>query len=222
MCERTGEFIMSFQSVCKRYCLFLTGVILCATGIAFITRAGLGTSPVSGLPFVLSLLTPVSMGFFTFLFNMIFLICEALLRKRFSVEQALQIPITFFFSFCIDKAMAIIPTRFGGPWGDSFVYLVIGCIIMSLGISFEVIADVIMLPAEAFVRALAKKTGFIFGNVKVGFDSTLTILAMILALICFHKLNGVREGTLINALVVGQLVKQWRRCIEKPLSNAIA
>ena len=196
---------MSFQSVCKRYCLFLTGVILCATGIAFITRAGLGTSPVSGLPFVLSLVTPVSMGFFTFLFNMI-----------------LQIPITFFFSFCIDKAMAIIPTRFGGPWGDSFVYLVIGCIIMSLGISFEVIADVIMLPAEAFVRALAKKTGFIFGNVKVGFDSTLTILAMILALICFHKLNGVREGTLINALVVGQLVKQWRRCIEKPLSNAIA
>ena len=187
MRERTGEFIMSFQSVCKRYCLFLTGVILCATGIAFITRAGLGTSPVSGLPFVLSLVTPVSMGFFTFLFNMIFLICEALLRKRFSVEQALQIPITFFFSFCIDKAMAIIPTRFGGPWGDSFVYLVIGCIIMSLGISFEVIADVIMLPAEAFVRALAKKTGFIFGNVKVGFDSTLTILAMILALIWFHK-----------------------------------
>ena len=203
---------MSFQSVCKRYGLFLAGVILCATGIAFITRAGLGTSPVSGLPFVLSLVTPVSMGFFTFLFNMIFLICEA----------TLQIPITFFFSFCIDKAMAIIPTRFGGPWGDSFVYLVIGCIIMSLGISFEVIADVIMLPAEAFVRAFAKKTGFIFGNVKVGFDSTLTILAMILALICFHKLNGVREGTLINALVVGQMVKQWRRYIEKPLSNAIA
>ena len=213
---------MSFQSVCKRYGLFLAGVILCATGIAFITRAGLGTSPVSGLPFVLSLVTPVSMGFFTFLFNMIFLICEAILRKRFSIEQALQIPITFFISFCIDKAMAIIPTRFGGPWGDSFVYLVIGCIIMSLGISFEVIADVIMLPAEAFVRAFAKKTGFIFGNVKVGFDSTLTILAMILALICFHKLNGVREGTLINALVVGQMVKQWRRYIEKPLSNAIA
>ena len=71
---------MSFQSVCKHYGLFLAGVILCATGIAFITRAGLGTSPVSGLPFVLSLVTPVSMGFFTFLFNMIFLIWEAILR----------------------------------------------------------------------------------------------------------------------------------------------
>ena len=68
------------------------------TGIAFITRAGLGTSPVSGLPFVLSLVTPVSMGFFTFLFNMIFLICEALLRKRFSVEQALHDPDLLSFS----------------------------------------------------------------------------------------------------------------------------
>lgn len=45
---------MSIHTYIRRYALFLTGVILSATGIAFITRAGLGTSPVSGLPFVLS------------------------------------------------------------------------------------------------------------------------------------------------------------------------
>lgn len=43
---------MSIHTYIRRYALFLTGVILSATGIAFITRAGLGTSPVSGLPFV--------------------------------------------------------------------------------------------------------------------------------------------------------------------------
>ena len=115
--------------------------------------------------------------------------------------------------------MGFIPTRFGGPWGPSFVYLVIGCIIMALGISFEVIADVIMLPAEAFVRELSKKTGIPFGNAKVAFDSTLTILAMAVALIAFHKLNGVREGTLINALCVGQLVRLWRSRLELPLKK---
>ena len=207
---------MSIQTYIRRYALFLTGVILSATGIAFITRAGLGTSPVSGLPFVLSL---ISMGTYTFLFNMTFLVLEAILRKKFTIQQALQIPVTFFFSFCIDKAMGLIPTRFGGPWGPSFVYLVIGCVIMALGISFEVIADVIMLPAEAFVRELSKKTGIRFGNVKVAFDSTLTIMAMVVALIAFHKLNGVREGTLINALCVGQLVRLWRSLIEAPLKK---
>lgn len=53
---------MSIHTYIRRYLLFLTGVILSATGIAFITRAGLGTSPVSGLPFVLSLVTGISMG----------------------------------------------------------------------------------------------------------------------------------------------------------------
>ena len=69
--------------------------------------------------------------------------------------------------------MKIIPTRFGGPWFPSFVYLVIGCVIMAFGISLEVTADVIMLPAEALVRAIAQKTKIRFGNVKVCFDSTL-------------------------------------------------
>ena len=90
---------------------------------------------------------------------------------------------------------------------------------MAIGISLDVIADVIMLPAEAFVRELSKKTGIRFGNVKVAFDSTLTIMAMEVALIAFHKLNGVREGTLINALCVGQLVRLWRSLIEAPLKK---
>ena len=167
---------MSIHTYTRRYALFLTGVILSATGIAFITRAGLGTSPVSGLPFVLSLITSISMGTYTFLFNMTFLMLEAILRRKFTIQQALQIPVTFFFSFCIDTAMGFIPTRFGGPWGPSFVYLVIGC-------------------------------------------STLTILAIVVALIAFHKLNGVREGTLINALCVGQLVRLWRSLIEVPLKK---
>ena len=121
---------MSIHTYIRRYALFLTGVILSATGIAFITRAGLGTSPVSGLPFVLSLITSISMGTYTFIFNMTFLMLEAILRRKFTIQQALQIPVTFFFGFCIDTAMGFIPTRFGGPWGPSFVYLVIGCIIM--------------------------------------------------------------------------------------------
>ena len=51
---------MSKTETCKRYLMFLAGVLVCATGISFITRAGLGTSPISSTPFVLSLITPPS------------------------------------------------------------------------------------------------------------------------------------------------------------------
>ena len=81
--------------------------------------------------------------------------------------------------------------------------------------------EMYILPVLKFVLALVY---FLWVNSNMGYMSQLNnvFVILILALICFHKLNGVREGTLINALVVGQLVKQWRRCIEKPLSNAIA
>lgn len=212
---------MNVWSTVKRYCLFLLGMVLCALGITFVTRAGLGTSPVSGLPFVMSLITEISMGTFTFLFNMLFLVLEAVIRRKLGILQLLQIPMTFCFSFFIDCFMKIIPTRFGGPWGDSFVYLIVGCVIMALGISFEVIADVIMLPAEALVRAIAQATKIRFGSVKVCFDSTLTVIAMIVALFAFHKLNGVREGTLINAMLVGQIVKLWRKLFEERLNKIL-
>ena len=82
---------MSIHTYIRRYTLFLTGVILSATGIAFITRAGLGTSPVSGLPFVLSLITSISMGTYTFIFNMTFLMLEAILRRRWEPWMPLRI-----------------------------------------------------------------------------------------------------------------------------------
>jgi len=199
--------------------MFLCGVIISACGIAFVTRAGLGTSPVSGLPFVLSLITEPSMGVYTFIFNMIYLAMEAMIRRRFTFVEAIQILIAVFFSLCIDFFMAMIPTRYGGPWLSSLVYLLIGCAVMALGISFEVMADVIMLPAEALVRAISNKYNRAFGNTKVLFDSTLTLIAVVIALISFHKLNGVREGTIFNALVVGQLVKLYTKLLQ-PMKRA--
>lgn len=198
---------MTRNETLRRFAVFLTGVLISAVGIAFVTRARLGTSPISSIPFVLSLITPVSMGVYTLAFNLLFLLCECLVIGRFTIAQALQIPVTVFFSLCVDTALRLVPSQYGGPWLHSAVYLAIGCLIMALGIYFEVLADVIMLPGEAFVRALSKRMGAVFGNVKVCFDSSLTAIAAVVALCAFGHLNGVREGTVFSALIVGQLVK---------------
>ena len=95
----------------RRYVLFLLGVAVNALGVAFISRAALGTSPLSSLPFVLSLSTPLNQGFYSMLFNTFFLIAEALVRSTFTLAQAIQLPITLLFSACIDLFMWLIPTQ---------------------------------------------------------------------------------------------------------------
>ena len=41
---------------------------------------------------------------------------------------------------------------------------------------------------------------------KVVFDVTLIVIAVILSLIFFHGINGLGLGTIVSALIVGQIV----------------
>ena len=175
----------------RRYLLFLIGLAVNALGVAFISRAALGTSPLSSLAFVLSLSTPLTLGTYTVLFNTVFLIGEALVRRTFTLSQAIQLPFTVLFSGCIDLFMWLIPTQLNGPYPMKVLYLVVGCLLLSLGISFEVFGGVVMLPGEALVRAVSQRWNIPFHRVKVVFDSTITVLAALLARKVFGRLTGV-------------------------------
>lgn len=81
--------------------------------------------------------------------------------------------------------------------------LLCGCLILGFGVYIEVLADVVMLPGEAFVKAVSSTFHTEFGSTKVVFDASMAIIAGILSLFLFHRIEGVREGTIIAALVVG-------------------
>lgn len=46
----------------KRYCVFLLGLFINSLGVSLITRADLGTAPISAIPYVLSLHFPLTLG----------------------------------------------------------------------------------------------------------------------------------------------------------------
>ena len=50
-----------------------------------------------------------------------------------------------------------------------------------------------------------------FGTIKVCFDVTLMSTSVILSFLFFHQLNGIREGTVISAVLVGLIVKLYHR-----------
>ena len=115
----------------RRYLLFLIGLAVNALGVAFISRAALGTSPLSSLSFVLSLSTPLTLGEYTVLFNTLFLIGEALVRRTFTLRQAIQLPFTLLFSGCIELLQAYFTDYRGGDWMD-FAANTAGALLASL------------------------------------------------------------------------------------------
>lgn len=204
-----------------RYLWFTLGVVINSFGIAFITKAALGTSPISSLPYVLSFACPLSFGQTTFMVNLIFILLQiVLLRKAFHPVQFLQIAVNLLFSVCIDSSMGLLswltPT---GPVAAAAA-LVAGCAILGLGISIEVAPGVVMVPGEGAVSALTAVLRKRFGSVKVAFDVTLALSACLLSLTLLHGLQGLGFGTVISALLVGRFVNFCNRYL--PLIPRIA
>ena len=165
---------MSKKETTKRYILFITGLFINAIGISLIIKAGLGSSPISSLPYTISLGFPITLGTLTFILNLFLIAGQiVLLKKDFKKIQWLQLPVSILFGFFIDLSMLILawvmPEFY--PW--KMVTLLLGCMILGLGVSLEVIANVVMLSGEAFVHAISQKKKKEFGWVKIGFDCTL-------------------------------------------------
>ena len=192
----------------KRYVIFLIGLFVNSLGVSLITKASLGTSPISSIPYVLSLSFPFTLGNFTIFFSVFLILLQLLiLRKNFKLEYILQIPVSVVFGYFIDLTMILFSWVNPQSYIMKIVYLLIGCLILGFGVYLEVLADVVMLPGESFVRAVVLTWKTNFGTTKICFDVSMAVIAAVLSFVFKGQLNGVREGTVIAALLVGFIAR---------------
>ena len=203
----------------RKIIIFITGLFFCGLGTAISTQAGLGTSPISSLPYVFTFMTPLSFGTTTFIVNMFFILTQALLLKKdFQKIQYLQILVTLCFGFFIDLGMYLSAPFKINIYSGQLLMLFIGSAVLAFGVTLEVIADLIYVPGEGVVKAISKKTQHKFGKVKVLFDASSCALAVAVSLIILHAVHGLREGTMLSMLLVGNLVIVYHK-IWTQLSN---
>ena len=198
----------------KRYLVFLVGLFISSLGVSLITKANLGTSPISAIPYVLSLNFPLTLGQFTIAFSLLLILLQLLiLRKNFKLEHLLQIPISVAFGYFIDMTMGLLTFVAPQSYPAKVLYLLIGCVVLAFGVYLEVLGDVAMLPGESFVRAIVMTWKTDFGTTKVCFDVSMTVIAVVLSFLLAGHLAGVREGTLIAALLVGFIARLFGRAL---------
>lgn len=192
----------------KRYLIFLVGLFVNSLGVSLITKANLGTSPISSIPYVLSLNFPFTLGNFTIFFSIFLIVLQLIiLRKNFKLGHILQIPVSIIFGYFIDLTMILFSWVNPEAYIMKIVYLLIGCLILGVGVYMEVLADVVMLPGESFVRAIVLTWKTNFGTTKICFDVSMSVIAAVLSFVFAGRLAGVREGTVIAALLVGFIAR---------------
>lgn len=205
---------MSKKELCYRYLFFLVGLFVNSFGISFITKSALGTSPISSIPYTLSLGFTPTLGMFTLYMSIILVALQLLIMgKNFPKQYFLQIPLSFLFSYFIDVSMSFLAFLTPQLYPIKIICLLIGCFILGSGVFMEVVADVAMLPGECFVNAVSKTFHTDFGKTKIAFDTFMALTAVVISLILYHQLAGVREGTLVAAILVGTVARTLNRKI---------
>ena len=162
----------------KRYILFLIGLFINSLGVSLVTKANLGTSPISSIPYVLNLNFPLTLGNFTIIFSLLLIILQIIiLRKNFKLENILQIPVSIVFGYFIDFTMYLLVWINPQHYFIKLIALIIGCIVLGFGVYIEI-------PGESFVRAIVQTWNTNFGTTKIIFNSSSHI--------CFQKIIKMR------------------------------
>ena len=203
------RIIMKHDHICRRILVFAVGLLVISLSIGFITKASLGTPPISSIPYSLSLIFPsMSLGNFTIIYSLLLVFLQLVIlgKQADKVSLGLQVVISFVFGYFIDFGMMLLGDFSPEIYWERIVCVLIGCFGLAFGVYLQIVADFTMVPGDGFAYALSvriKKKPY--RVVRVCSDVSMIVIAAIIGYIGMGTTGGVREGTVICALLIGTI-----------------
>ena len=200
---------MKHDRICRRILVFAVGLLVISLSIGFITKASLGTPPISSIPYSLSLIFPsLSLGNFTIIYSLLLVFLQLVIlgKQADKVSLGLQVVISFVFGYFIDFGMMLLGDFSPEIYWERIVCVLIGCFGLAFGVYLQIVADFTMVPGDGFAYALSvriKKKPY--RVVRVCSDVSMIVIAAIIGYIGMGTTGGVREGTVICAILIGTI-----------------
>ena len=204
----------------KRLLTYFVGLFIMAIGVVFSVSSALGVSPVTCLANVTYQIFGVdreisylSLGVCTTLTYCVYILIEVLvLRKEFKAHMLLQIVASTIFGVMVSLASGVfsfLPQP--GNYVIRLLYLIISIPLVAFGVMLYLAPNILPTPGEGLSLAVSKKLGKPVATCKMIVDCCLVVLSAVVSLVYFKGFVGVREGTVISALLVGFVMKRMMR-----------
>ncbi|MEV6558560.1 DUF6198 family protein [Nocardia sp. NPDC051756] len=213
----------------RRWITYVAGIYILTLGLSLAIRAGIGISPQSSLTRTMTLvLPPLSQGTFNLLLEVIMLVLTFLVWPRafkagnlFSMIPALVLAFLLDFNLMLTEWIEL------EPYLADLALLFVADAMLAFGLFLMIRANLVLMPIDLFVNTIQRKTGRKWGNIKTVFDCTLLALSASIGLMFLGAPHFIREGTIINAILVGKYVKVYfflykKFAARKALAPAVA
>ncbi|MFT5835662.1 MAG: putative membrane protein YczE [Sulfurimonas sp.] len=197
-------------SIVKRVCVFVIGLFITALGVAVLVKANLGVSPLSSVPYIYSLSTPLTIGELTIILESFFILLQIIvLRKNYKLVQLVQLPAVIVFGYFIDFSMLLVSSLNPVIYIEQVFICIFACAVLAFGVFLLLKTHLTNLPIEGFALAVADTYEKEFGTMKISIDSSMVIFGILSSFALLGQIEGIREGTILAALLVGVLIKLY-------------
>jgi len=203
--------IIDTGSLKRRWITYFIGIYILTFGVSLAIRAGIGISPQSSLTRTLTLIhAPLSQGTYNFMLELFMLALTYLVLPRdFRLKNFASLIPAFVLAAFLDVNLMLTRAIALEQYAARFGLLVVADALLALGLFLMIRANLVLMPIDMFVNTVFKRTGWKWGNIKTGFDCSLLILSASLGVAFLGEPHFIREGTIMNAILVGQYIKLY-------------
>ncbi len=208
--EREARVVDS-RSLTRRWVTYVVGIYILTLGLSMAIRAGIGISPQSSLTRTMTLVIPgLSQGTFNFTLEVIMLILTFLvLPKAFKLKNFLGLIPALILATLLDFNLMLTGQIVIEAYVAKLALLVFADASLAFGLFLMIRANLVLMPIDMFVNTIYKRTGRKWGNIKTVFDCALLVISVVIGLTFLGAPHFIREGTIINAILIGQYVKLY-------------
>ena len=203
--------IIDTGSLTRRWITYFIGIYILTFGVSLAIRAGIGISPQSSLTRTMTLVyAPLSQGTYNFMLELIMLaLTYCVLPKDFRLKNFASLIPAFVLAAFLDVNLALTKGVVLQEYATRFGLLALADALLAFGLFLMIRANLVLMPIDMFVNTLFKRTGWKWGNIKTGFDCTLLVLSAAIGLGALGEPHFIREGTVMNAILVGQYIRLY-------------
>ena len=202
-----------------RLLIYAAGLIILACGITMNTKTGMGVSPIISVPYSISEIWGLNFGNMTFIVYTIFVIIQAVLMHRITLDLILQLPLSLVFTRFLNLFDMILPESGSYIW-EKLLMLAVAISLTGIGIIMSVRTDFVPNPGDGIVNEIAVVIKKSMGFTKNCFDLLNLCISCSVGMIFAGHLIGIGLGTVLTMLLTGRAVALFSFIFLKPMLHA--
>ncbi len=203
---------------CMRVLIYVLGLFFLAMGVAVSVNSNLGISPVNSLPYVISQITGTTLSTCVIVVFCSYILLQALiLRREFKLKNLFQIVFSIIFGYFVDFAKWVVGDFAIPTYPGRLVMLAISILLIAIGVLLYIEVDLVPMSMEGLSLAIAHKRKVPFHKMKIIVDCVVVVVGVVLSFLFLGRLVGIREGTVITAVVTGKVMAT----LKKPMAPII-